>query len=220
MLITTLIGRVSRYMGIASNSTPLRQTNFLSLAVAQMEGYNTEAARAGRRFYGGTTIIANGIAPVAAIPTVTATLALYNADPVKCLCIDRVNVNLLSGTAAAGLTLYVAVSPLPIAAPPVVMGTGYGVSSASGSKLGSNAMFTTALTMPAPAGGTLAWQALLTTLQPAGANVGQGDVWCELAGGIVIPPLRALGMGILSGTGTSPLYGVSLGWSEFELDVE
>ncbi len=197
--------------------TTARATSFESLAVAQVEGYNSEAARAGRRFIGGNNIIANGIAPVSAIPTTTATLALYNSAPEsgRSLHIDRITFWLGSGTAAAGATLFGTVSPSAIAAAPTAMATGYTISSASGSTNSSYAIFTTAATVPVlPA--APAWIALSSSFQAAAANVGQGDGSVEYCGGIIVPPKRALCLGILSGAGTSPLYGISIVWNEFE----
>ncbi len=192
-----------------------RATSFESLAVAQVEPKRAELARAGRLFVGGNSIIANGIAPVAAIPTTTAALALYNNANAggRSLVLERLRFWLGSGTAAAGATLLGAVAG-PIATPPTVHATGYAASSASGVGT-SRALWTTALTIP-----SAAWVGLLSTLQPAAANVGQGDGEAVIDGGIVIPPGFALGLVVLSGAGTSPLYGVSAEWAELELDLE
>lgn len=201
----------------AGGMTTARATSFESLAIAQVEGPNSEAARAGRRFIGGNNIIANGIAPVSAIPTTTATLALYNSAPDggRSLHIDRITFWLGSGTAAAGATLFGTVSPAPIATAPTAMATGYTISSASGSTNSSYGIFTTAVTVPTTPAAP-AWIALSSSFQAAAANVGQGDGAVECAGGIIVPPRRALCLGILSGAGTSPLYGISIVWNEFE----
>src|SRR4051812_15000596 len=100
---------ISRFMrGGNQTQAQLRATALQSLAVAQVEPFHAERARAGRRFGGGTQIIANGIAPVAAIPTTTATLALWNgeADGGKSYLLDHLQWWLGSGTAAAGATLF------------------------------------------------------------------------------------------------------------------
>lgn len=210
MKIDTVVRRAVRLL--TGGASTIRATNMESVAVAQYEPFNADAARAGLRFVGGNSIIANGIAPVSAIPTTTATLALYNPDPNVTLYVDSVSFWLGSGTAAAGATLFGCVSSAPIATPPT-MATGYAVSSASGSSKRSSAVLGTAVTIPtspyAPA-----WFAMGSSFQLAAANVGQGDGYREFNGGIAVPPLRALGMGILSGTGTSPLYGISLSWVE------
>lgn len=210
------IRRVSRML--AGGLSTLRGTPNESLAIAQYEPLNAEQARAGLRFAGGNSIIANGIAPVQVIPTTTGTLALYNADPNKVLFIDSISFWLGSGTAAAGATLFGAVSSAPIATAPT-MATGYAVSSLSGSAQRSSAVFGTAVTIPvspyAPA-----WFAITSTQQAAAANVGQGDGYREYNGGIAVPPLRALAFGVFSGAGTSPLYGISVSWTELAVNSD
>lgn len=195
-----------------------RLTNQGSIAVANVEPEAYERARAGRRFWGGNQIIANGIAPVTAIPTTTATLALYNGegDDGADYCIERVNFWLGSGTPTAGATLLACVSDGPIATTPTAMATGYEVASCSRGSRKSKAVWATAVTIP----NDPAWVGLFSTFQLAAANVGQGDGMAFLDGGIIVPPRHALGLAILSGTGASPLYGVSAVWSEIEGDRE
>lgn len=213
-------GVVRRFFKQANSDAPAtaRFTSQGSFPVAPVEPPNAEAARAGRRFGGGCQIIANGIAPVTAIPTTTATLALYNGeeDGGASYLIDRLNFWLGSGTPTAGATLMVAESAGPIATVPTAMATGYEAASLSGSSSGTKALFATAVTLPL----NPTWVGILSTFQLAAANVGQGDGWAQLDGGILIRPRRALGIAILSGTGTSPLYGVSVQWTELELDLE
>ena len=198
------------------DGAPLRSTNFASVAVAQTESPYLEATRNGKRMHGGTQILANGIAPVAAIPTTTATLGLYNNDVNSnglSLIIDWVNFYLASGTPAAGATLFVAVAKPTTA--PTVNATGYSSGPLSGTANGSKSLWATALTLPAG----VVWSALTSTLQPAAANIGQGDSPLDLGGRIVIPPGYALGMALLSGAGTTPIYGISAQWAELELDL-
>lgn len=195
----------------------LRMTGIESLAMAQVEPAGFELSRAGRRFIGGTQIIANGIAPVAAIPTTTATLALYNAEEPggKSLAIEQLGFFLGSGTPAAGATLLACVSPRKIVTAPTGMTTGYGVQSASGQGA-SKALWATAVAIPT----TAAWFQVASTQQLAAANVGQGDSVSLLDGMLVVPPGFALGLAILSGAGTTPLYGVSCVHSEIEAELE
>ncbi len=211
------LGRAVRN-ALAGGLAAIRGTNYGSVATAQFEPLNAEQARAGLRFAGATGIIANGIACVNAIPTTTATLALYNADPVKTLFIDSISFWLGSGTPAAGATLFACVSSAPIATAPS-MATGHSVSSLSGSSLRSSAVLATAVTIPvspyAPC-----WFAVNSQMQTAAANVGMGDGYREFNGAVAVPPLRALGLGILSATGTTPLYGVSISWVELAAEME
>lgn len=220
MKIDVRARRASR-IGTTGGVVEPRASAYESLMVAQYEPARAAATAAGMRYLGGTNIIANGIAPVTAIPTTTATLALYNGEPTggKSLVIERLGFWLGSGTPTAGATLMVCVSPAAIATAPTAMATGYTVSSASGAPNRSNAVFTTAVTVPvlpsAPA-----WMQVISTFQLAAANVGQGDQVSDLEGCIIVPPKSALGIAILSGTGTTPLYGVSVMWSEFQFDLE
>ncbi len=216
MLISKgIVGRFG-WLGVGA-AVPPRLTNQGSHPVAAVEPEAYERARAGRRFWGGNQIIANGIAPVSAIPTTTATLALYNGegDDGADYCIERINFWLGSGTAAAGATLFACVSDGPIATTPT-MATGYEVASMSRGSRKSKAVWATAVTIPSDP----AWAGVLSTLQLAAANVGQGDGMTFLDGGLLIPPRHALGLAILSGAGTSPLYGVSCQWTEIEGDRE
>ena len=216
MILSGLITRFSR-SGLNSSGLPIRLSALSSMAIAQVEPPYAEATRAGRHFHGGTQIIANGIAPVAAIPTVTATLALYNNDVNGnglSLVLDWLNVFLGSGTPAAGLSIFAAVGRPTTA--PSANATGYGSAAMSGTSRTSKALWATAQTFPAGVN----WSALVSTLQAAAANVGQGDNYIDLGGRIVIPPGFALGIGLLSGAGTTPLYGISAQWSELELDLE
>lgn len=214
-----LKGLVSSLVKTANGANlSLLQTALGSLRVASIEPEAYERARNGRRFWGGNQIIANGIAPVAAIPTTTATLALYNGEPDGGLnlSIERLNFWLGSGTAAAGATLFACVSDGPIATTPTAQATGYEVASTSRGRSRSKALWATAVTLPLDP----TWNGVLSTFQLAAANVGQGDGMAFLDGGIVVPPRHALGLAILSGTGTSPLYGVSAVWSEIEGERE
>lgn len=195
-----------------------RMTEWESQTVAQVEDPKLELSRAGRRFYGGNGIIANGIAPVAAIPTTTATLALYNSADAggPSLIIDRLGFWLGSGTAAAGATLMASVSTSVIGTAVTANATGYSTGSASGSTRASKAFWGTAITLPAGA----VWTQVTSTFQLAAANVGQGDSYCEFSGALVIRPKFALGLAILSGAGTTPLYGISASWTELPLTFD
>lgn len=214
----TIQGELRRFTrnALSAATKAFRLTEHESLAVANVEPSRFELSRAGRRFIGGNQIIANGIAPVTAIPTTTATLALYNADPVRSLIIEQLGFWLGSGTPTAGATLLATVSQGPIASPPTANATGYSNQSASGSSMASRAIWTTAVTLPL----SPAWVQVSSTFQLAAANVGQGDLVSNLDGALVVPPLRALGLAILSGTGTTPLYGVSCIYVETGAELE
>lgn len=214
-LMELLTGRIQK--GANNTQQGLRGTALGSLAIAQLEPALAEAARAGLRFGGGTQVIANGIAPVAAIPTTTATLALWNGESPggRSYLVQRVHFGLGSGTPTAGGTLFAALAPAAIAAP--TPATNYSSGSLSRGGKATKAVWGTAVTFAAGA----AWMAMASSFQLAAANVGQGDGTGYLSeGGILVPPGYALGLAILSGTGTTPLYYVSMEWTELELDLE
>lgn len=211
-------GLVTRIFKSPNNTdgVPFRATPLSSISVAQIEPPYFELTRSGQRFHGGTQVIANGIAPVQAIPTVTATLALFNNDANAnglALVLDWLNVLLGAGTSAAGLSVYVTVARPTTA--PTANATGYSTGALSGTSRASKGLWASALTFPAG----VTWSALTSTLQPAAANAGQGDTPLDLGGRIVVPPNYALGIAVLSGVGTAPLYSVSAQWSEIETDL-
>lgn len=214
MRIEALVKRFSRKFTSDALATP-RLTSLESQAVALVEAPNTERTAAGRRYMGGTQVIASGIAPVTAIPTTTATLFLYNTAPDqgKCLVIDQIGHFLGSGTPTAGATLLVTITNGKPASVPAAA-SNYTSQSCSGFGT-SVARWATGITIPAGS----AWVQATSSFQLAAANVGQGDYPAFFNGGLVIPPGYGLGIAILSGTGTTPLYSVSATWDELELDL-
>lgn len=201
----------------ASVDEPIRLSPFSSLLTGNLEPFDSLITANGRRFGGGCQVIASGIAPVSAIPTTTATLALYNTaeDGGKSIVLERINVCLGSGTAAAGATLFGAVSAGKPASVPSAA-SNYSSQCLNGRINNTSiARWATAVTMPSGS----AWVALGSSFQLAAANVGQGTTIDEFVGKIIVPPGYALGLGILSGAGTSPLYTVSAVWSELELPL-
>lgn len=218
MLITSQ-GTVEKFSeGIGNGvSRPLSLTSLGSLRVTQVENRSTEAARSGSRFVGGCQVIASGIAPVAAIPTTTATLGLYNTDTAKSLVIDSLGYLLGSGTPAAGGSLLIALSNGPLLAANVPVALANYSSQAWGKNSNTTiARWGAAITIPSGS----AWVQALSTAQIAAANAGQGDRPISLNGGLIVPPGYCLGIVILSGAGTTPLYTVSAVWDEVLLDLE
>lgn len=198
-----------------SNEQTARGTQYGSLAVSQFEPDWLELSRHGARFHGGCQVIASGIAPVAAIPTTTATLALWNGeeDGGKSYLMEEIAFTLGSGTAAAGATLFVGLTVAKQTAPSAA--SNYDTDSVSAGGKSTRAVWATALTFAAG----VAWRQVGGSMQLAAANVGQSERPYNLRG-IIVPPGYALGIAILSGTGTSPLYAVSAQWSELALDRE
>jgi hypothetical protein len=213
-----LNGLITRIFKSPNNSdgVPFRASPMSSIAVALTEPPYFELTRHGQRFHGGTQLLANAVAPVQVIPTTVATLALYNTDTNGnglALVPDWLNVYLASGTPAAGLSVMLAVGKPTTA--PTANATGYASGPLSGTGRSSRALWGAAV--PFPAG--VVWSAPVSTFQPAAANVGQGDNYIDLGGRIVIPPGYALGIAVLSGVGTTPLFAVNAQWSEVETDL-
>ena len=216
---------VSRYANMATGRQWQRATRFGSLPVAQVELGKVELARAGRYFFGGNQIIANGIAPVAAIPTTASAASMFNRNAAggDSLLLDYINGPWLgSGTAAAGAVLLCGISSTIAAGTlPTAHLTGWSARTAGGSATrqptssvwwDATATFTAASTI---------WFSVGQNFQLAAANVGQGAPNAiYLGGAIVVPPAYMVGFSILSGTGTSPLYGLSTGWAELPVDIE
>lgn len=209
------VARQFTQFALGGGELALRMTGNESLAVAQIEPARLDWSRAGYRFAGGLQVIASGIAPVQAIPTTTATLALYNPDREQSLVIERLGFFLGSGTAGAGATLMVCVTE-QIAAPVTANAANYASRSLSGGTATPRALWGAAVTIPTNA----AWIQAQSNFQTAAIAPGQGDSPVDFEGAIIIPPRCALGIAILSGAGTTPLYGVSGIWSELKLALE
>lgn len=212
----SLQGTIRKFISqaLGGGRAPVRLTGYESIAVAQVEPAKLEWSRAGFRFAGGTQLIAGGIAPVADVPTTTATLALYNRDPKQSLIIEQLGFYDASGTDAAGATLLACVTDI-VASPPTANAANHASSALNGGSQSSKSYWATALTIATPA-----WFQITSTFQAAAANLGQGDTPVDVGGAIIIPPRCALGLAILSGAGTTPKYNISAIWGEAILDLE
>jgi hypothetical protein len=160
--------------------------------------------------------VAAGVAPVQALPTTAAQHFLWNHDANRSYVIDTVDVFLLSGTATAGCTILGIVTPITATLPTAATGVVVGSSSMGG--LASKAIIGT-YTIPTPSGNAQ-WTILSQTSQPAGVPGVGGCYSCDIRGGIIIPPGMGMGLAVLAGVGTSPLYIGAWTWTEAELDLE
>lgn len=163
-------------------------------------------------------VMGNGstfLAPVTAYPTTTLTMALYNPETSRKLRIKSLDYFLASGTPTAGSALVACVTPVRQARPTLSTGANGGYAGTVISELGGNgapgdtsAIFINAIT--------------LTGLQPAWKLIGGNPSGDGLASAvfpghqgvfdvrdydIVIPEGKMLGLAVLSGTGTTPLFG-------------
>ncbi len=192
----------------------VRLTALESLAVDPVAALDCEMTRSGRRFNG--IGIAAGAAPVQAIPTTTAGHLLYNPDTSRAYVLDMAGAYLLSGTATAGLTLYGIVTPVTATLPTAATGSLISSASYTGGA-SSKSLIASAYTIPTPASNAQ-WFCLGSSV---GGVPGVGGGYAQnLTGRIIIPPLRAFGMSVMAGTGTSPLYVPYFTWHEVEHDLE
>ena len=214
-LLEAVIRRFPALKTLGEATSASRFTGFLSVPFAQVEAERQERCRSGRIFRG--VGVAAGVAPVQALPTTTAQHFLWNNDPNRSYIIDTVDVYLLSGTATAGITILGIVTPITATLPTAA--TGAVVSSSSAGGLQSKALIASSYTIPTPSG-TAQWFILSQTSQPGGVPGVGGCYSCDVRGGIIIPPSRGLGLAVLAGAGTSPLYIGGWTWTEAELDLE
>lgn len=190
-------------------------------AMSQLLPPKALRAAAGRRY---NAVVGNGatfIAPVTAVPTTTATFLLFNGEAAggKSYFIDTAYAFLASGTNGVGGALLGAVT-LSAQQAAGVLPAAYAstvVSSLSGKSGGTKGVLANAWTI---VGGTPSWGVLAKSEAAAGATIGANVLLANLDGGIVVPPQYGLALTVLSGTGTTALYGVGVSWDEIEADLE
>lgn len=175
-----------------------------------------ELARASARY---AANVANGAtfkAPVTAWPTTTATWGLYNANAAggPVFLIDTVAAVLASGTAGVGGSLIAAVSLQALTTIPTAFASTV-VSNLNGGSNGSLAILANNLTIP---GTQPAWHSLQTTDYAASTTIGTG-IFADVKGGICVRPGYAVYLDVLSGTGSTALYGVSVTFSVVQMPL-
>lgn len=214
-----LEGVYRRFVGLKGGKAPLdiRLTAQESVAIGQVELPNMEMSRAGRRFWLGNSAAITGIAPVAALPTTTATWLLWNADPTATYFFEELGFYLTSGTpAAAGAALVALVQA------PAQVGANYAgvaISSMSNGARQSKAILKQNITITQPAAPN--WYPLNDISAPAIVFPAAAGVQARnIQGAIAVPPGQGLAMTILSGTGTTPLFAPFARWVEQETDME
>lgn len=215
--VSGIIGKfVSQAFG--SSKIPLRLTEYASLAVQQVEPAGLELSRAGVRYAGGCQVVANGVAPVQAIPTTSGALCLYNSEPDggKSIVVESVSVSLASGTPGTGFALYAGLSQGRLATAPSAA-SNYG--SAPMGKVGGKSSIAVWATTFTLAGSPKWWALIAGKTGGASASVGDGGTR-DLAGRVVIPPGHALGFTVMSPAGTSPLFAIHAEWAEVQVTLE
>lgn len=201
-----------------------RLTEWGSLAVSNVEDSCAEMARAGRRFVGANTLVANAVASVTAIVTTTAPIALFNSEPDggRNIYLDRVGFMQTNAFASSSMTMMMCLSGKRILDlnRPASMATGYGIASTNG--LGkSSALWTPALTLDAS---TVWFQVASLKLPVPSATAANhqflGHTPTRLEGGLIIPPGYAAGFALLHQS-VSVNFSIFAHWNELEntLDV-
>lgn len=216
-------GIYRRFQGlrVAKGPLDLRMTHCESVAVGQVEPANFEMSRAGRRFQLGISAAVTGIAPVQALPTTAAQWAIWNADPNQCLLLEELIEVLLSGTPGLGGSLWACLFNAP--AQVGNSSAGLSVVSCSSGTRTSKAIVKSGVTITDPA--APAWFQLDESRQSITAaafstGYANGFGRKDLAGAIVVPPAKGLGLAVMAPTGTTPLYGPLARWVEQETDAE
>lgn len=219
-----MLGLIQRTLTKLGNGMPneLRLTEFGDQSVVQTLPPYAELTRGGRRFHGSIASL-TGLAPVQAIPTTTATVYLYNADPAKAYLLDYLNAVCVAGTPGAGVILLGLMTKPTSTAP--TAGAHYSVNNCSpGSGVRSLAVIAESYTIPAidttGANSWRAWVPLVAENTPAAAFLGADASDAFREGRLIIPPGWGLALAFLSAAGTSPLFGVVADWTEIELTLE
>jgi hypothetical protein len=216
-----LEGIYRRFQALRAGKGPidLRLTHAESLAICQVEPIGFEMARAGRRFALGYSAAVTGIAPVQALPTTAAQWVWWNNDATKSHIVQTLGAQVLSGTPGVGGQLFAALIQAP-ATVGTVSKAGLTVASKSNGGLTSKAVFTSGVTVTAPA--APAWFSVAENLSPnVGAFPGSGIMVNRILDGrIVIPPGQGLALAVVALAGTTPLFGPIAEWVELETDLE
>ena len=169
-----------------------------------------ELARA-RVLYACNNGSAVGLGDVEAIPTTTASYALYNGHATKHLVVLKIGAMCTTITSDVTWGLIAGLSPTPQASAETKYANSLALAITPGS--------------PTPGGYltdavTLAGTPLWITLGSAGAGTLLGNsVTAWVDGLFILPPAYALGVDIVGSAGSTPLYDVDILWAELELEL-
>lgn len=214
-------GIAQRFIQKVTGAMALTLTQMGSLRVAQLEGAEDEATRAGLRFFcsaqGGT-----GVAPTQANPSTAAQWLLYNpAAGNTSAFIDTVVMQLASGTAGAGgSVLALPCSPqfIPATVPVASIANGLIFNANPISNKSSRLILQQSQTLQNAAASN--WFPI-GQMRTTGTVLGQTQIVCdEIKGRLIIPPGCGLALAVISPTGTTPLWTPVISWREYVADLE
>lgn len=170
-------------------------------------------------------VMGNGstfLAPVTAVPTTTLTMALYAPQKGRRLRIKGVDYFLASGTPTASSALFVAVTAVPQARPTLSTGGNGGYAGTVVSELAgggapgdTQGLFINAITLTGP---QPAW--MQVGANPSGVGlasatlIGHGGSFDVSGRGLVVKEGHMMGVAVLSGTGTTPLFGFGVAFDD------
>lgn len=192
----------------------LRMSQHRSLFIGELEPKYMEFART-RRLYGANTGAGTATAPVQALPTTTASWALYNpATNTRVLVPLRAYCWSVSGTTGLGLAMLIGNLTTVVATASIPTAYTDSVSAAiMPNSAATNAIFGSAVTVPAPT-----WNVAAARSQVAAIEVGSG-LSAELHGMYIVEPGFALVGDVLAPAGVTALFGFGFIWGELDLDL-
>ena len=196
-------------------------TGLGSLRVAQTEGEGDEMTRSGSR-WNLSSQGATGIAPTQANISTGAQWMIYNpSNNTVTAFLDVLGVTLASGTAGAGGTLHVChVGPkfAPTTIPTISTANVFIKNANPLANRGSNLICVASQTLVNAAASD--WYPLCS-MDQIGTVLGQTHiVQRDIRGKMCIPPGCGMALGVVSPTGTTPLWTPVGSWREYNADME
>jgi hypothetical protein len=206
--------------GLVQNPTPLPKggTSPLQLMPSGALHVQTitppmfEWARA-QKLYGANTGAGTAKAPVTAMPTTTATWALYNGYTGKYLVVTRIYNWSVSGTLGLGMSLIAGLSTAAQSSAPTAYSSSVHAALQPGSPT-TQGVFANAVTLA----GAPVWAVEASRDQVSAVSVGSG-LTADVQGKYIIPPSYALGAAVLAPAGTSALFGVGFEYYVADLSI-
>ncbi|KKL74614.1 hypothetical protein LCGC14_2063140 [marine sediment metagenome] len=182
---------------------------FRSQFISQIEPKYAELARA-RVLYAANNGSAAGLGDVEAIPTTTATYALYNNSDTKHLVVLKIGAIVTDVTPALGWGLIAGLSPTAQASAETKYANSLALAITPGSP-DPGGYLTDAVTLA----GTPLWM----TLGSSNGTLLGTSITAWVDGLFIVPPKFALGIDIVGSVGSTPLYDVDILWAELELEL-